>query len=34
MENNSRTMHHIRLTTHILPYAHRTSFDTHFFNAR
>ncbi|SAZ84166.1 conserved protein of unknown function [Citrobacter amalonaticus] len=34
MENNSRTMPHIRRTTHIMMFAHRNSFDFHFFNAR
>ncbi|MDZ8553386.1 hypothetical protein SM933_28330 [Escherichia coli] len=29
MENNSRTMPHIRRTTHIMKFAHRNSFDFH-----
>ncbi|WP_332129175.1 leader peptide SpeFL, partial [Escherichia coli] len=27
-------MPHIRRTTHIMKFAHRNSFDFHFFNAR
>ncbi|MEY6811444.1 hypothetical protein AB9B03_22195 [Escherichia coli] len=27
-------MSHIRRTTHIMKFAHRNSFDFHFFNAR
>ncbi|MEF9058570.1 leader peptide SpeFL [Escherichia coli] len=34
MENNNRLMPHIRRTTHIMKFAHRNSFDFHFFNAR
>lgn len=34
MENNNRFMPHIRRTTHIMMFAHRNSFDFHFFNAR
>ncbi|CES04755.1 Protein of uncharacterised function (DUF2618) [Salmonella enterica subsp. enterica serovar Typhi] len=34
MENNNRFMPHIRQTTHIMMFAHRNSFDFHFFNAR
>jgi len=34
MENNNRLMPHIRRTTHIMMFAHRNSFDFHFFNAR
>ena len=34
MENNNRLMPHIRRTTHIMQFAHRNSFDFHFFNAR
>ncbi|STI77050.1 Protein of uncharacterised function (DUF2618) [Escherichia coli] len=33
MENNNRLMPHIRRTTHIMKFAHRNSFDFHFFNA-
>ncbi|EDC9564477.1 DUF2618 domain-containing protein [Salmonella enterica subsp. enterica serovar Newport] len=33
MENNNRFMPHIRRTTHIMMFAHRNSFDFHFFNA-
>ncbi|HHH3158477.1 TPA: hypothetical protein ACPY64_004377, partial [Escherichia coli] len=29
MENNSRTMPHIRRKTHIMKFAHRNSFDFH-----
>lgn len=31
MENNNRFMPHIRRTTHIMMFAHRNSFDFHFF---
>ncbi|EQB5904481.1 leader peptide SpeFL [Escherichia coli] len=34
MENNNRLMPHIRRTTHIMKFAHRNSFDFHFFNAQ
>ncbi|EAV5234511.1 DUF2618 domain-containing protein [Salmonella enterica] len=34
MENNNRFMPHIRRTMHIMMFAHRNSFDFHFFNAR
>ncbi|EHI8848763.1 DUF2618 domain-containing protein [Escherichia coli] len=34
MENNNRLMPHIRRTTHIMKFAHRNSFDFHFFNYR
>lgn len=33
-KNNNRLMPHIRRTTHIMKFAHRNSFDFHFFNAR
>ena len=33
MENNNRLMPHIRRTTHIMKFAHRNSFDFHFFNS-